>query len=430
MDMIKGLLLVTRTAVDPGHLKAFLAHHLQFCEKALVQLNYRPKQDPDAIRKICSEFGERIILDEFPCDVFSNRTGCTRLSTEVAKLPEFELLLHLDRDEFIAWPAALEGLAQRIRSGESDYAEGRMVCRFAPGGKCCADELPSYAHYREAAPVRSHVLGAYGDPNLKVYLTRNPHVFIHAAPRDWKKDKQGMILDHFRWTDKGRQRQKEKMSQHPAGIQHSQQWRDKHVYERTEHFKAALVANFRPYSLEIEGWMDYQDIYKMIASAADEGGTFVELGIWQGRSLSFMCEFLTLLEKRLSVFAYDSFDPAYRLGCPGKMTTSEQWRKHVEDTLAETSPWLKPTVVRANSWDAAALHEDGSVFAVWVDGCHTREAVIKDIEAWLPKIRPGGILAGHDLDHNHHPGVRQGLEAVGLRYAKISKTSWIHHVPK
>jgi hypothetical protein len=33
---------------------------------------------------------------------------------------------------------------------------------------------------------------------------------------------------------------------------------------------------------------------------------------------------------------------------------------------------------------------------VYIDANHTHEEVKKDIQAWLPKIKKGGIISGHD----------------------------------
>lgn len=38
-----------------------------------------------------------------------------------------------------------------------------------------------------------------------------------------------------------------------------------------------------------------------------------------------------------------------------------------------------------------------SLDIVFIDGDHSYKQVIKDIDAWLPKIRKGGIIAGHDF---------------------------------
>jgi predicted O-methyltransferase YrrM len=60
---------------------------------------------------------------------------------------------------------------------------------------------------------------------------------------------------------------------------------------------------------------------------------------------------------------------------------------------------LETTVVpfRGTSIDAAALFEDGSLDGVFLDGSHIYEDVLTDIDVYLPKLRKGGILFGHDL---------------------------------
>jgi hypothetical protein len=53
--------------------------------------------------------------------------------------------------------------------------------------------------------------------------------------------------------------------------------------------------------------------------------------------------------------------------------------------------------IRCPSVDAAELFENGSLDAVFVDGNHEYKPVLADIDAYLPKIKKGGIMFGHDL---------------------------------
>lgn len=46
---------------------------------------------------------------------------------------------------------------------------------------------------------------------------------------------------------------------------------------------------------------------------------------------------------------------------------------------------------------AAKNFKDGVLDFVYIDGNHNGEAVRQDIEAWYPKVRSGGIIAGHDF---------------------------------
>ena len=58
-------------------------------------------------------------------------------------------------------------------------------------------------------------------------------------------------------------------------------------------------------------------------------------------------------------------------------------------------------ILRNTSVAAAATFADASVDFVFIDARHTYDAVSEDLRAWWPKIRPGGILAGHDYGALH-----------------------------
>jgi len=51
---------------------------------------------------------------------------------------------------------------------------------------------------------------------------------------------------------------------------------------------------------------------------------------------------------------------------------------------------------RMTSVEAAKEVEDRSIDIVFIDGLHTYEGVKEDLEAWVPKIKIGGIISGHD----------------------------------
>ena len=54
------------------------------------------------------------------------------------------------------------------------------------------------------------------------------------------------------------------------------------------------------------------------------------------------------------------------------------------------------TQVRLHSTEAASQIEDESLDFVYIDGNHKYQYVKQDLEAWLPKVRQGGIIGGHD----------------------------------
>jgi len=56
---------------------------------------------------------------------------------------------------------------------------------------------------------------------------------------------------------------------------------------------------------------------------------------------------------------------------------------------------------------------------IYVDGNHSYEAVVADLEAWWPLVEPTGILAGHDFDSERHPGVVRAVEEFAARHGVV-----------
>jgi predicted O-methyltransferase YrrM len=82
------------------------------------------------------------------------------------------------------------------------------------------------------------------------------------------------------------------------------------------------------------------------------------------------------------------------------VVNDSQWVKSVRRaTLEAYKPDSVNVVVSAlNSIDLARhMREINKTFdSVFVDGCHEFAECHADIEAWLPLVKSGGIIAGHD----------------------------------
>ena len=65
---------------------------------------------------------------------------------------------------------------------------------------------------------------------------------------------------------------------------------------------------------------------------------------------------------------------------------------------------------------AATCVPDGELDFVFVDSDHSREGTLEAIQAWSPKLRPGGLLIGHDLDYPGFPGVRAAVEETAASW--------------
>lgn len=77
-----------------------------------------------------------------------------------------------------------------------------------------------------------------------------------------------------------------------------------------------------------------------------------------------------------------------------------------EQNYQEAASKLRPygaRLIRHRSPDAADAIPDGTLDLVYIDGCHEFAAVAADLQAWHPKVRDGGIIAGHDFYRSKAP---------------------------
>jgi hypothetical protein len=76
---------------------------------------------------------------------------------------------------------------------------------------------------------------------------------------------------------------------------------------------------------------------------------------------------------------------------------------------------------------------DGTVDFVYIDGAHNYDAIRADINAWLPKVKPGGYIGGHDYGNNEPEevnGVKKAVDETFGEDIEVFNTgwgSWLHH---
>ncbi len=99
-------------------------------------------------------------------------------------------------------------------------------------------------------------------------------------------------------------------------------------------------------------------------------------------------------------------NPLLQLTCVDAWQAYRGYRDHVdnvklqrfyEEAQQRLAPFAERTrFIREFSVDAAAQIPDRSLDFVYIDAAHDFANVAADLRAWSPKVRIGGIVAGHD----------------------------------
>jgi hypothetical protein len=78
----------------------------------------------------------------------------------------------------------------------------------------------------------------------------------------------------------------------------------------------------------------------------------------------------------------------------------------------------RATVVRKFSLDAAAEIPDGSLDFVYLDGNHALPAIRADIAAWWPKVKIGGLFAGHDFNIRYDNDTNSDAQTAVMEFSE------------
>ena len=96
-------------------------------------------------------------------------------------------------------------------------------------------------------------------------------------------------------------------------------------------------------------------------------------------------------------------------------------------TLNVLEPYKeKATVLRNMSTDAASLFGDGSVDAIFIDAIHHYNAVMQDMQMWWSKVKPGGLMLGHDYYLHGGHGVIFTVKPAALEFGRQMKVPVFH----
>lgn len=122
---------------------------------------------------------------------------------------------------------------------------------------------------------------------------------------------------------------------------------------------------------------------------------FVEMGFKTGAEIGVdrgaFSE--TISKSGLKLFAIDPWRRYEDYADFQGQGTLDELYKQTQKVL---SPYPNCTIIRKTSIEAATLFADRSLDFVYIDGNHQLQYVVEDLTIWSKKVRPGGIISGHD----------------------------------
>jgi hypothetical protein len=174
--------------------------------------------------------------------------------------------------------------------------------------------------------------------------------------------------------------------------------------------------DFNPLIYGVGAWTPHIHFaYDVVALL--QPAVLVELGVDRGESYFAFCQSAVENETATRCFGVDTWRGDRHAGGYDETTFAEV-SEHNRANYGSFS-----TLIRSDFDSALARFAEESIDVLHLDGLHTEDAVRHDVEAWLPKLRPGGILLLHDVD------VRSKGFGVWKVWTKLQQQgrSWTFH---
>jgi predicted O-methyltransferase YrrM len=175
----------------------------------------------------------------------------------------------------------------------------------------------------------------------------------------------------------------------------------------------------------VPGFFEHGDIlfYKSMVDRVQGPAHFVEVGSYKGRSSAYMAVECANSNKGIQFDCVDTWLGSEEHQEGQGFEDADVVNKRLFEVFTAN---MKPAeghyrAVRMASVPAAATYDDNSLDLVFIDASHDYDNVKADIIAWLPKVKIGGVISGHDFGY---PPVAKAVHEL-LTNVSAPGTSWM-----
>jgi len=152
-----------------------------------------------------------------------------------------------------------------------------------------------------------------------------------------------------------------------------------------------------------------------------------EVGVYRGRFASQILGRFSEITTYYCIDTWKHYDDFTAILRPQGEMAKCDFNKIFRDFKVKIKPYKsKVKIYRMTSKKAAKLIKDGTLDFVFIDANHAYDYIKEDIGIWLPKVKKGGVISGHDYNVKRF-GVTEAVDEL-LPKANSKKTVWYWRV--
>lgn len=152
------------------------------------------------------------------------------------------------------------------------------------------------------------------------------------------------------------------------------------------------------HSLPGENWFNYENFYSFIVDNLENNSKMVEVGSWLGRSISYFAVESKIKNKDIKCYCVDIWEPYHEIPNHHLFQNDNAYNQFLTN-ISKVKDVIEP--VRGKSEDVSKEFQDEYFDFIFIDAAHDYDNVMKDLNAWYPKLKKNGIIGGHDYYDNN-----------------------------
>lgn len=156
-----------------------------------------------------------------------------------------------------------------------------------------------------------------------------------------------------------------------------------------------------------------------------EAETVAEVGVYTGKNAARLRrEFPGALMWLVDPWSPNNIARTYEID-----NSPEKWARVERECRARFRADRNVRFLKMRSHEAVGGFKDKSLDVIFLDAGREYPILFGYLGAWLPKLAPGGVIAGKGLAGNYRGDVELALKDKFGSYERLSRTGWAVKIP-